>query len=140
MSLSQTQLDLIRSSFTALRDDPEPKSLAFYENLFRRAPYLKPMFREDLGGQGMRFMATLGAIVDNLHRPEAMADRYTDLGVGHRAIGVTARDFEPMGKALLDTLEEALGDEFTPEKREAWSLAFAEFSRDIIEKGEIPPE
>ncbi len=118
--------------------------MQFYEALFRRAPHLKPMFREDLGGQGMRFMATLGAIVDNLHRPEhrpeAMADRYTDLGAGHRAIGVTARDFEPMGKALLDTLEETLGDAFTPEKREAWALAFAEFSHDIIERGEIPPE
>ncbi len=45
-----------------------------------------------------------------------------------------------MGKALLDTLEQALGDDFSPETREAWALAFAEFSRDIIERGQIPPE
>ena len=101
MSLTDKQLVLIRESFDALQDDIEPKSIQFYQALFRRAPHLKPMFREDLAGQGMRFMSTLRVIVDNLHNPDAMAQRYADLGVGHRAMGVTAADFTPMGEALM---------------------------------------
>lgn len=140
MALTDRQLELIRESFDALRDDPQPRSLQFYEALFARAPHLRALFREDLGGQGMRFMATLGAIVDNLHDPGAMEARYADLGAGHRAIGVKGRDFEPMGKALLDTLADTLGDGFTPEMREAWAEAYSGFSRRIIDKGGIPPE
>ena len=137
MPLTERQLELIRSSFTALRDDPQPKSIEFYDALFRHAPELRGMFRDDLAGQGMRFMATLAAIVDNLHNPGAMEARYADLGAGHRALGVKASDFEPMGRALIDTLRETVGDDFTPEMQEAWETAYAEFSRQIIEKGGI---
>ncbi|SLN67815.1 Bacterial hemoglobin [Roseovarius litorisediminis] len=138
MPLTQRQLELVRESFSVLRDDPIPKSIDFYTSLFRQAPELKAMFREDLAGQGMRFMATLGAIVDNLHDTKAMADRYADLGRAHRALGVRAQDFEPMGKALIETLSATLGDAFTPEMQEAWETAYTEFSRDIIAKGDIP--
>ena len=137
MPLSQKQLVLIRDSFDALRNDIEPKSIQFYEALFRHAPHLRPLFREDLAGQGMRFMSTLRVIVDNLHNPDAMAERYAELGQGHRAMGVKAADFEPMGRALADTLQSALGDEFTDETRTAWETAYREFSSEIIRLGEI---
>lgn len=138
MALSDRQLDLIRQSFTTLRDDVEPQSLTFYTKLFEHAPELKEMFREDLANQGMKFMLTLRVIVDNLHNPAAMATRYTDLGEGHRAMGIKAADFEPMGKALIDTMAEAMGDDFTDEMRVAWEVAYAEFSQDIIDRGRIP--
>lgn len=140
MPLTDRQLELIRSSFTALRDNPQPKSIEFYDALFRYAPDLKDLFREDLAGQGMRFMSTLGAIVDNLHSPGAMDKRYAYLGAGHRALGVKATDFEPMGRALIDTLRKTLGSEFTPEIQDAWEMAYAEFSQEIIKRGEIPDE
>lgn len=140
MPLTERQLELVRSSFSALRDDLQPKSIEFYDALFRHAPQLKGLFREDLAGQGMRFMATLTVIVDNLHRPGAMDDRYADLGGAHRAMGVKVADFEPMGRALIDTLRGALGDDFTPEAQEAWETAYAEFSREIINRGSIPDD
>ena len=56
MALTDRQLALIRSSFDALRDDLQPKSIEFYDALFQFAPGLRPMFREDLAGQGMKFM------------------------------------------------------------------------------------
>ncbi|MGH1464686.1 MAG: globin domain-containing protein [Cognatishimia sp.] len=139
MPLSTDQMDLIRDSFEQLRSDLQPKSIAFYQSLFELAPHLKPMFRDDdLAGQGMRFMSTLGAIVDNLHTPEAMEQRFRYLGAGHRAMGVTVQDFAPMGVALIETLANTLGNEFTDETREAWTQAYADFSREIIKRGKIP--
>ncbi|WP_101068399.1 globin domain-containing protein [Roseovarius salinarum] len=137
MSLSEKQLALIRQSFDTLRKDPVSHSTEFYEALFRRAPQLRNLFRDDLSNQGMRFMTTLGAIVDNMHDPEALSGRYAELGKGHRALGVKAEDFEPMGEALLETLEKALGDAFTPEMRAAWAEAYDEMAREIIERGDI---
>ncbi|GAA6209298.1 hypothetical protein NBRC116601_25910 [Cognatishimia sp. WU-CL00825] len=139
MPLSEHQMDLIRDSFEKLRGDLQPKSIAFYQSLFEHAPHLKPMFREDdMAGQGMRFMSTLGAIVGNLHAPESMEQRYKYLGAGHRALGVKVQDFAPMGVALMDTLASTLGHEFNDEVREAWTQAYADFSREIIKRGDIP--
>jgi len=138
MPLSERQMTLIRDSFDMLRDDIEPRSIQFYDALFEHAPHLRDMFREDIAGQGMRFMSTLRVIIDNLHNPDAMADRYSDLGEGHKAMGVKAVDFEPMGRALIETLANALGDDFTPETRAAWQAAYTEFSAEIIKRGDIP--
>ncbi|VAV93252.1 hypothetical protein MNBD_ALPHA07-1533 [hydrothermal vent metagenome] len=138
MPLSQRQMMLIRDSFDMLRDDIEPRSIQFYDALFQHAPQLRDMFREDIAGQGMRFMSTLRVIVDNLHNPDAMASRYSDLGDGHKAMGVKAVDFEPMGRALIETLKNAMGDDFTPETRVAWQAAYKDFSAEIIKRGGIP--
>ncbi len=140
MPLSERQMMLIRDSFDMLRDDIEPRSIQFYDALFKHAPHLRDMFREDIAGQGMRFMSTLRVIVDNLHNPDAIAGRYSDLGEGHRAMGVKAVDFEPMGQALIETLANAMGDDFTPETREAWLAAYTEFSDEIIKRGDIPTQ
>ena len=128
MTLTDRQLALIRTSFKALRDNPEPRSIEFYDHFFRHAPHLRDMFRDDdIGGQGMRFMSTLAVIIDNLENPEKIADRYADLGQSHRAMGVRAEFFEPMGEALIDTLAESLGEKFDDETRNAWrSASFVE--------------
>ena len=59
MSLTSEDLRLIRKSFDTVRQDITPASTAFYDALFRRAPDLRSMFRDDLAGQGMKFMTTL---------------------------------------------------------------------------------
>ena len=137
MPLEPKQLDLIRESFAALKDNPKRHSHDFYEAFFERAPEVKPMFRSDLEGQGMRFLSTLSMIVGHLGEPEKMAARLEELGQGHRAMGVTRAQFAPMGAALIATLENALGDEFSPETRAAWEAGFAEITKSVVEKGGI---
>jgi len=138
MPLTEDQLNLIRHSFDVLRRDLESPSVYFYEDLFTRAPELRPLFRDDLAGQGMRFMSTLAVIVDNLHKPEALAERYADLGRIHARLGVTAAQFPPMGEALIATIRNTLGDRFTADIEAAWRVAYADFSRELIESGGIP--
>ena len=137
MALDQAQIELIRRSFDELKENPARRSLEFYEAFFARAPDVKGMFREDLEGQGMRFMSTLAMIVGHLDKPEAMSGRLEELGQAHRAMGVKPDQFAPMGEALIDTLAGALGDRFTPEMRGAWQAGFAEISRFVMEKGGI---
>jgi hemoglobin-like flavoprotein len=137
MALSTQQTMLIRESFTLLRERLEPASIFFYEALFRRDPSLRAMFRDDLAGQGMKFMTTLGMAIDNLERPEALGDKFSDLGQGHAAIGVSAAHFAPMGEALMDTLREELKDDFTPELEAVWRAAYEELARRMIRRGGI---
>ncbi|MDJ0627168.1 MAG: globin domain-containing protein [Rhodobacter sp.] len=138
MPLSDDQLTLIRQSFDVLRHDMAPASTYFYDDLFTRAPELRELFRDDLAGQGMKFLSTLAVIVDNLHKPEDLAERYADLGGLHRTLGVTGKMFAPMGEALLATIKESLGERYTIEIEAAWRVAYQDMAAALIERGGIP--
>lgn len=137
MAVSEHQAALLRTSFHQLRERLEPLSLSFYEALFRRRPDLRAMFRDDLAGQGMKFMTTLGIVVENASNPEKLSGRYSDLGVGHARMGVKAEHFEPMGEALIDALREELGKDFTDDHEAAWRAAYADLAQRMIGRGGI---
>ena len=95
------------------------------------------MFRDDLAGQGMKFMSTLAVIVDGLHQPESLAKQYGELGSVHGTLGVTAAMFRPMGEALIATVKHTLGDRFDDGVAEAWGIAYGEMAAALIDKGGI---
>jgi hemoglobin-like flavoprotein len=135
MTITRDELTMVQSSLDQLRDQFDTRSMYFYEALFKRAPHMKTLFRDDLAGQGMKFMSTLDVIVRKLDDEEALANRYKGLGETHAAIGIGASDFLPMEEALIDTLLYALGDDFTPELEAAWRKAYAIVSRNMIRRG-----
>lgn len=137
MALTTRQAELIRRSFETLQQRLGPASMVFYEALFRRAPELRAMFRDDLAGQGMKFMTTLGTIIVNLDDPDAQGDKFAELGRGHALIGVKASHFAPMGAALIETLRDELGADFTAELEAAWQAGYDELAARIIRRGHI---
>lgn len=137
MSVSPEQAQMLRRSFGQLRENLAPASLAFYEDLFDRAPALRSLFRDDIAGQGMKFMTTLGIILDGIEHGAETAGRVAALGAGHRLMGVKAEHFAPMGEALIATLRVELGEDFTPELEVAWRRAYTELSQAIMAEGGI---
>lgn len=135
MGIDEKQIRLVQDSLPLIRERLQPASMGFYENLFVLAPDIRPLFRSDLSGQGMRFMTTLATIADLLDDPEELADEIGSLARAHAGIGVRAAHFAPMGRALMVTLAETLRDGFTPELQEAWNAAYDRFSTMMIERG-----
>lgn len=137
MTLSETELDMVCSSLERLRNDFAGHPQYFYQALFRRAPELREMFREDIEGQGMKFMTTLAVIVSRLNDDAGSAEQYIGLGKLHATLGVASAHFAPMGEALIDTLREGLGRDFTPELEAAWRKAYDHVSSTMIRRGAI---
>ena len=69
-------------------------------------------------------MGMLATAVSNLHQVEKIVPAVQDLGRRHVGYGVTADQYEPVGEALLWTLEKGLGPAFTPQVNEAWTSAY----------------
>ncbi|MEM8657722.1 MAG: globin domain-containing protein [Pseudomonadota bacterium] len=138
MSLDHHEIALVQHSLEKLRAALPPGDTRFYENLFRRAPELRAMFREDLAGQGMKFLTTLSVITDALTTPEMLGAEVTRLAEGHRAMGIEASSYAPMGDALFETFREVLGPAFTTETHEAWQTAYAMIAAQMIARGEAP--
>jgi nitric oxide dioxygenase len=124
MTPTATQIRLLKDSVPVIRERFEPASLDFYANLFSIAPDTRSLFREDLAGQGMKYMSTLLTLVDLLDNPEAFENELDDLAHSHSTVGVRAEHYAPMGSALLVTLGESLGRHFTEELRVAWRSAY----------------
>src|SRR5690606_23035183 len=63
-------------------------------------------------------------VVQGLNAPAAIIPAAQKLAVKHIDYGVKAEHYTLVGNALLRTLKKGLGDEFTPEVRQAWIAAY----------------
>jgi hemoglobin-like flavoprotein len=118
------QVNLVKESFWKILPIAGVAADLFYDRLFEIAPEVRPLFPDDLVAQKKKLMAMLAVAVTNLHQVDKIASAVEDLGRRHVAYGVTAKHFEPVGAALLWTLEEGLGAEFTPPVKAAWTEAY----------------
>lgn len=63
---------------------------------------------------------------------DTLRDVLQQLGKRHIRYGVKPAFFPYMGKALLETLAETLGDYWTPEMEAAWTVVYEQLSGEIM--------
>jgi hemoglobin-like flavoprotein len=126
------QVKAIQDSFKLVAPISEQAAAMFYGRLFEIAPAVKPLFRGDMTEQGRKLMATLGAVVNSLDKLEAVLPAASALAKRHVDYGVKAQDYTPVGAALLWTLEQGLGEHWTPQLAEAWGAAYTLLSGYMI--------
>ena len=69
-------------------------------------------------------MHMLGLAVHGLKNRDTLIPAVQELGRRHVAYGVGERHYDVVGKALMLTLEQGLGVDFTPQVREAWFATY----------------
>ncbi len=127
-----SQVDLIQSSFAKVAPISEQAAALFYGRLFEIAPEVKPMFKGDIKEQGRKLMSTLAVVVKGLSNLDAVVPVAQVLAKRHVAYGVKDAHYAPVGAALLWTLEQGLGPDFTPEVKGAWVEAYGILSSVMI--------
>ncbi len=132
--MTPSQIDLVQTSFAKVAPIAETAASLFYGRLFEIAPEVKPLFKGDMKEQGRKLMTTLAVVVNGLKNLEAVVPAAKALAVKHVSYGVTADHYAPVGAALVWTLEQGLGDDFTPETRDAWIAAYTLLSGVMIDE------
>jgi nitric oxide dioxygenase len=110
---------------------PEVAGALFYERLFESHPGFRPLFKNDMRIQGVKLMTMLATIVYNLPEPGTILPAIRDLAIRHVEYGVKLTDYDALREALLWTLEQALGKDFTPAVREVWALCYDELADEM---------
>ncbi len=123
--LTPEQIALVKKSFEHVIPITDTAAALFYRRLFELDPALRPLFQADLYMQGRTLMSMLGMTVKGLDRLDDLVPAVQKLGERHRGYGVTDGHYATVGAALLWTLEQGLGERFTPEVRAAWASAYA---------------
>ena len=125
------QINLVQTSFRQIMPLAETAAKVFYKRLFERDPGLQALFPNDMLTQGNKLMQFLGLAVVSLNKLEQLRPALRTLGARHVAYGVLDEDYDTVGRALLWTLEQTLGDEFTPELEKAWIEVYAMISSEM---------
>jgi len=122
--MTPAQIVLIQESFAKVLPIAETAAEIFYARLFELDPRLKPLFKGDMKEQGAKLMAMLNLVVNKLTDLEALVPAVQQLGCRHAGYGVEDSHYDTVGEALIWTLGQGLGDDFTEEVKEAWLNAY----------------
>ncbi|MEL6680704.1 MAG: globin family protein, partial [Pseudomonadota bacterium] len=117
--MTPAQIEAVQSSFAKVAPISDKAAELFYGRLFEIAPEVKPMFAGDMAEQGKKLMKTLGTVVNGLNNLDTVLPAAKDLAARHVTYGVTPKHYEPVGAALIWTLEQGLGPDFDAETRRA---------------------
>ena len=137
--MTPQQITLVQATFADVRPIATTAAELFYNRLFTLDPALRPLFKGDMGQQGQMLMSMIGAAVSGLKDLERLAPVVRQLGARHVRYGVQAQHYATVGSALLWTLDQGLGDKFTPAVREAWTAAYTLLS-DVMLLGAMEEE
>ena len=133
LDLTERQKELIRSSLALAELDGAEAVALFYQHLFQTLPSARSLFQHtDMQAQGQKFMQMLAVLAQGLDAPETLLDTLRQLGQQHAQYGLKTGDYEITGEALLWMFRRMLGDQFTPETKEAWEKLYAFISQALL--------
>ncbi len=126
--VSEEQKSMVQASFAMVEPIADQAADLFYGKLFELEPALRELFPEDLTEQKRKLMTTLKVAVSSLDKPDALVPVVQDLGRRHKGYGVTDENYDTVASALLWTLEQGLGEQFSPDVEEAWIAVYGVLS------------
>lgn len=128
------QVELLESSFGRVKPRAAEFASSFYDNLFTAYPEAKPLFATtDMAAQQRKLLDSLILVVQNLRSPDVLTSTLKGLGARHVKYGALPEHYPLVGNALLMTFEQYLGQDWTPETKQAWVDAYGAISTLMLE-------
>lgn len=118
-------VSLLRQSFAMVVERQPLLARRFYEVLFTRFPQARHLFGRHDGATQERMLTTaLVAVMDHLEDAPWLKETLGGLGARHVGYGVTPEMYGWVGAALLETLAEVAGPEWSGDLHAAWADAY----------------
>jgi len=117
-------IQLVQDSWNEVLPMAPKAAELFYKNLFAADPSLQRLFKGDMAQQGKKLMQMIGAAVGKLNDLNTLVPLLQTLGKRHARYGVKDAHYATVGAALLLTLNQGLGNAFTPAVKAAWTEVY----------------
>lgn len=125
--MEQKTVYLVQESFKKVLPIADTAVEIFYDKLFIIDPNLKQLFPKNeqlMHAQRNKLRDMLASAVNGLSNLDALIPILQGLGRRHIEYKVQKAHYDSVGLALLQALETGLGDEFTPEIKDAWAEVY----------------
>jgi len=134
--MTEDQIILVQKTWKIFRSiKPLVIGDVFYTKLFMIQPEFKKMFPVAMDEQYKKLIEMISIIVARLERLNELTDDIAALGQRHIGYGVKPEHYKIVGKALLWTLQQGLGSDWTKEVEEAWIKCYTLLSEAMINAG-----
>src|SRR4029078_11119389 len=127
--LTAKQKRLIRDSFRRIERALELVGRLFYLRLFRVDSFLRARFDGPVDVQPRKFAAAMKLGMISLKHKDGLGPVLKLLGARHRQLGIRARHYRPIARALIRTLEQSLEESFARETKDAWNTLLGQIMR-----------
>ncbi len=127
--LTAEQKRLIRLSFLRIEPALDLVAQLFFLKLFRLDPSLRKKFSGPVELQARKFAAGAKLGMISLGHEDGLAPTLKLLGARHRQLGIRARHYRTMSRALVWTLERSLEKRFDRDTKDAWNTLLADFTK-----------
>ena len=122
--MDSSSIQLVQNSWQKVEAIGPQAAALFYQNLFEADPSLKPLFKGDLQAQGKKLIEMISIAVNKLTELNVLIPVLQNLGKRHGGYGVQDSHYDTVGSALLKTLGQGLGSDFTAEVKAAWTNVY----------------
>jgi hemoglobin-like flavoprotein len=123
-TMTPKQIQLVQKTWKLAAPNAEQVAAMFYDRLFHLDPSLRKLFKANMKQQGQKLMQMISVAVNGLPKLDTIVPAVEDLGRRHLEYDVTEEMYDTVGESLLWTLEQGLGDAFTPDVKEAWAETY----------------
>ena len=133
--LDQKTIEIIKSTVPALKAHGLDITTKFYKNMFEQNPEVKSLFnmdKQESGEQPKALAMSILAAAQNIDNLEAIMPVVKNIGAVHCNANVKAEHYPIVGKHLLATIKEVLGDAATDEVLEAWGKTYEVLAKVFI--------
>lgn len=131
--VTQEEIKLVQESWEKVKPISATAAELFYAKLFELDPEARALFTGNMESQGEKLMNMITVAVDSLNDLGSIIDALKASGRRHVDYGVKDSQYDTVGAAFLDTLDKGLGDDFTPEVKQAWTNVYGVLASTMIE-------
>lgn len=118
-------VEVLEQSFERVKPNADQFASSFYQNLLTDYPQIRPLFANTtMEEQEKKLIMSLVLVVENLRNPGYLTTVLQQLGERHVRYGAMRQHYPIVGAELLKTFEAYLGEEWTPEVKQAWTDAY----------------
>ena len=138
--MTPEQITMVKESWEKVVPISDQAAELFYGRLFVLDPELRSLFKGDMTEQGKKLMSTISLCVRSLDKLDDILPAVQNLGRKHTAeYKVPDSSYDTVGEALLWTLGQGLGEAFTDEVKEAWTLTYTTLA-DVMKGAGAEPD
>lgn len=131
--MTAEQIKHIKTTWRMIRNvDPALIGDLFYSKLFSDTPSLRQLFPKKMDDQYSKLVDMLNIIVFRLEKLDELSIEIANMARRHTVYGVRPAHYKMVGRALLWTLQQGLGKDWTPDVKEAWIECYTTLSNTMI--------
>ncbi|SNC67082.1 nitric oxide dioxygenase [Hymenobacter gelipurpurascens] len=129
--MNSEQKQLVTATVPTLREHGVALTTHFYRRMFEHNPELKNVFNmgnQQNGKQQMALAMAVLAYAEHIDNPSVLTHAVTKIGHKHVSLDIRPEHYAIVGRHLIASIGEVLGEAATPDLLNAWATAYQELA------------